>query len=186
MSAGDIVIKGAHNLENILACVTVSKLAGISVASMADSIKRFRGLSHRVELVDVIDGVEYVDDSKGTTVDSTRRALELGDKSVVLIAGGRDKASDFSVMRDIVNRRVKHLILIGEAKDKIRSAVGDLTDTHDALTMEEAVKLAGTFAEKGDIVLLSPMCASFDMFKSYKHRGDVFKEAVRKLKREKK
>ncbi|MFA6078536.1 MAG: UDP-N-acetylmuramoyl-L-alanine--D-glutamate ligase [Candidatus Omnitrophota bacterium] len=181
-SISDIPLKGMHNLENVLASILVGRIAGVAESSIKDTIRGFKGLSHRVEVVDVIDGVEYVDDSKGTTVDSTYRALESSDKPVILIAGGRDKNSNYHAIKGLVKDKVKHLILIGEAAGRIREALGDVVRTYDAPTMLEAVKLAHSLAEKEYMVLLSPMCSSFDMFKDYKHRGDVFKEAVKKIK----
>jgi UDP-N-acetylmuramoylalanine--D-glutamate ligase len=179
----DIPIKGLHNVENVLASSVVGCLAGVSARSINKTIKKFKGLSHRVELVDTIDGVEYIDDSKGTTVDSTLRALESSTKPVILIAGGKDKNSNYRVVRGVVKDKVKHLILIGEAKGRIREALADVVDTRDAATMQDAVELAHGLAKEGYEVLLSPMCSSFDMYTSYKHRGDVFKEAVRSLKK---
>jgi UDP-N-acetylmuramoylalanine--D-glutamate ligase len=178
----DIKLKGIHNVENVLASVLAGASAGIDAGSMMDTVRDFKGLSHRCEPVATIGGVEYIDDSKGTTVDSTRRALESFDTPVILIAGGRDKNSDFTAIRDTVKKSVKHLILIGEARPKIRGMLGDVVDTREAGTMKEAVEMASTLAPKDSVVLLSPMCASFDMFRDYKHRGDVFKEAVKTLK----
>jgi len=178
----DIPLKGPHNLENVLASCLAAGLAGAREDSMMKSIKGFRGLSHRAETVDVINGVEYVDDSKGTTVDSTCRALEASCKPVILIAGGKDKNSDYTPIRSIVKEKVKHLILIGEAKARIAGALGDIVRTHEAGTMDDAVRLAGRLAVGDTMVLLSPMCSSFDMFRDYKHRGEAFKEAVKRLK----
>jgi UDP-N-acetylmuramoylalanine--D-glutamate ligase len=184
--ASDIPIKGLHNVENVLASSLAASLAGVSSDSIARSIKKFKGLAHRVELVEVIDGVEYIDDSKGTTVDSTLRAIQSSVKPLILIAGGKDKNSDYSIVRDAVKDKVKHLILIGEAKGRIRESLGDLVDTREAQTMDDAVDLAHSLAGKDFQVLLSPMCSSFDMYTSYKHRGDVFKKAVRSIKTRKK
>jgi UDP-N-acetylmuramoylalanine--D-glutamate ligase len=177
----DIKLKGLHNIENVLACVLVGALAGIKPASMRNTIRNFTGLKHRFETISIIDGVEYIDDSKGTTVDSTLRALESCTRPVVLIAGGKDKNSDYSLIRDIVREKVKCLVLIGEAKNRIRGLLGEVVQTREAVTMQEAVELSGTLAKAGDLVLLSPMCSSFDMFKDYKERADVFKKAVLRL-----
>lgn len=176
--AGDIPLKGVHNVENVMASALAASLAGASGRSMSRTIRRFKGLPHRCELVATIDGVEYIDDSKGTTVDSTYRALESFEKPVILIAGGRDKNSDYSVMRGLVGKKVKRLVLIGEARQRIREALGGVTEVAEAGTMEAAVEAAARAARGGDIVLLSPMCSSFDMFRDYKHRGDAFREAV--------
>ncbi len=181
----DIRIKGGHNHENALASSLVAIIAGARPDSIRDALKRFRGLSHRFETVEIVNGVEFVDDSKSTTVDSTLRALESSAKPVMLIAGGRDKNSDYSAVRDIVRRKVKGLMLIGEAKYRIQEALGELTRVHEAGTLEEAVAESFKLAQDGDMVLLSPMCSSFDMFKDYKHRGEAFREAVREIKNQK-
>ncbi|MCX5666277.1 MAG: UDP-N-acetylmuramoyl-L-alanine--D-glutamate ligase [Candidatus Omnitrophica bacterium] len=174
----DIRLKGLHNIENVLVSVLAGALAGVKPVSMKDTIKNFTGLRHRFETISVIDGVEYIDDSKGTTVDSTLRALESCDRPVILIAGGKDKNSDYSTIRDAVKSRVKCLVLIGEARTRIRELLGEVVETREAATMQEAVELSRGLARPDDLVLLSPMCSSFDMFKDYKERGDVFKKAV--------
>ena len=174
----NIRLKGLHNIENVLVSALAGTLAGVKPASIKDTIKNFTGLSHRLETVSVIDGVEYIDDSKGTTVDSTLRALESCDRPVILIAGGKDKNSDYSIIRDVVKSRVKCLVLIGEAKNRIKELLGGVVETQEAATMQEAVELSRKLAKTNDLVLLSPMCSSFDMFKDYKERGDVFKRAV--------
>lgn len=176
----DLGLEGLHNLENVLASSLAGILAGVSGESLRNTIKNFKGLPHRFETVAVIDGVRYIDDSKATTVDSTYRALESCKKPVILIAGGRDKNSDYGVIKELVKKKVRHLILIGEAKDKIRNNLAGAVETHDAKDMFEAVRIASGLAKKDFLVLLSPMCSSFDMFKSYKDRGEVFKDAVKK------
>jgi UDP-N-acetylmuramoylalanine--D-glutamate ligase len=145
---------------------------------MKDTIKNFTGLRHRFETISIIDGVEYIDDSKGTTVDSTLRALESCTRPVILIAGGKDKKSDYSLVRDIVRKKVKCLVLIGEARNRIKELLGGVVETREAATMREAVELSRALAKADDLVLLSPMCSSFDMFKDYKERGDIFKKSV--------
>jgi UDP-N-acetylmuramoylalanine--D-glutamate ligase len=177
----DIKLKGMHNVENVLAAVLAAASAGVKQKSMRDSIKNFTGLRHRFETVSIIGGVEYIDDSKGTTVDSALRALESCAGPVILIAGGKDKKSDYSLVRDIIKKRVKCLVLIGEAKNRIKELLGGVVQTREAATMQEAVGLSRALAETGDLVVLSPMCSSFDMFKDYKERGDVFKKAVLEL-----
>lgn len=180
-AVSDIWLKGLHNLENVLAASLVGKLVGAGEDSIRDTVRNFKGLAHRFETVGIIDGVEYIDDSKGTTVDSTYRALESCEKPVILIAGGRDKNSDYSVIKDLVEKKVRYLILIGEAKERIGKALGGAVTTYDAGDMFDAVDTGRKLAKKGFSVLLSPMCSSFDMFKDYKERGEVFKEAVRRI-----
>lgn len=181
-AVSDIPLKGLHNIENALASVLASAIAGVDAGSMRDTIKSFKGLSHRFETVDTIDGVEYIDDSKGTTVDSTYRALESCTRPVILIAGGKDKYSDYSAVKDVIKKKVKELVLIGEASGAIKKVMKDVVNTHQAKDMSEAVELARSLAQNNDIVLLSPMCSSFDMFSSYKERGEVFKKVVNCLK----
>lgn len=174
----DIRLKGLYNIENVLAASLAASLAGVGEDSIRDAVRNFRGLPHRFETVDIIDGVEYIDDSKGTTVDSTCRALESCAKPVILIAGGKDKFSDYSLAKNIVKQKVRHLVLIGEAASNIKKALGEAAETHRANSMSEAVDISRSLAKEGDMVLLSPMCSSFDMFKSYKERGEVFKKTV--------
>ncbi|MFA5144049.1 MAG: UDP-N-acetylmuramoyl-L-alanine--D-glutamate ligase [Candidatus Omnitrophota bacterium] len=178
----DTKLRGLHNVENILACALAAKLAGVGDASIRRTVSNFKGLAHRFETVDTIDGIDYIDDSKGTTVDSTYRALESCDRPVILIAGGKDKHSDYSAIRDIAGRKVRKAVLIGEARGAIRSALEGVVEMVEAKDMYEAVSLAHSFAGAGSLILLSPMCSSFDMFGSYKERGEVFREAVKRLK----
>ena len=178
----DVRLKGAHNVENAMAASLVAMLIGVYEATIRKALKNFNGLPHRCEQVAIIDGVEYIDDSKGTTVDSTLRALESCDREVILIAGGKDKNSDYSVIKDIVKQKVKRLVLIGEASSKIKNILGNDVRTDEARDMPDAVDIARRAASDNDIILLSPMCSSFDMFKDYKERGEVFKKAVLGLK----
>jgi len=182
-AVSDLRLKGLHNLENVIGSSLAAFLAGAGTDSMRRTIRRFRGIHHRFETVDIIGGVEYINDSKGTTVDSTLRALESCDKPVILIAGGRDKESDFTVIRDAVKKKVKSLVLIGEARKKIGKALGGVVRAREGRDLRDAVAIAGSLARSGEIVLLSPMCASFDMFKNYEHRGDVFVKEVNALRR---
>lgn len=183
LSVSEIGLKGLHNLENVLASSLVGVLAGVGAGSIRNTIMNFKGLPHRFETVDTINGVDYIDDSKGTTVDSTYRALESCARPVILIAGGRDKNSDYSIIKDLVGKKVKSLILIGEARERIKKALGGVVDIYNARTMLEAVETAYGLAKENDLVLLSPMCSSFDMFKDYKERGKIFKDSVRMAKK---
>jgi UDP-N-acetylmuramoylalanine--D-glutamate ligase len=177
----EIPLPGAHNLENVLVSCTLAILAGAAPESLAGVIRNFKGVEHRLEFVAEIDGVRYFNDSKATNVDAAIKSLEAFPRNILLIAGGRDKGGDFIPLRPLVKERVKRLILIGEAAGKIRAAIGDLVETGNASSMADAIALARGAASAGDIVLLAPACASFDMFQNYEHRGRVFKQAVRAL-----
>lgn len=177
----DLGIKGVHNLENALASIGVAAICEIDTHDICQVLKDFQGLEHRLELVEVINGVKYVNDSKGTNVGAVIKSLEGFSEPIILIAGGLDKGSYFTPLAGLVKKKVKTLILLGKARDKICKALGDLTETVFAESMEEAVNKAYGIAKEGDVVLLSPACASFDMFKDYEDRGRVFKEAVRRL-----
>jgi UDP-N-acetylmuramoylalanine--D-glutamate ligase len=174
-------LKGVHNVENMMAAVTAARSFGCSKKAIQAVLNRFKGLEHRVEFVREIGGVRFYNDSKGTNVGSVVKSLQSFSEPVILIAGGKDKNGDLNPLEELVQKRVKHLILIGEAKERMNRKFGGLTDTVMAKTMEEAVLLAHQKAKAGEVVLLSPACSSFDMFKDYKERGKVFKEAVHRL-----
>jgi UDP-N-acetylmuramoylalanine--D-glutamate ligase len=177
----EIRIKGVHNLENALAAAAMSLCAGADSGSVASVLREFPGLEHRLEFVREKDGVTFINDSKGTNVGAVIKSVEGFTKSVILIAGGLDKGSDFSPLRGLFKKKVKLLILIGKAADKMAKAVGTATETVFAKTLQDAVRLAAGRASRGDVVLLSPACASFDMFKDFEDRGRQFKEAVKNL-----
>ncbi len=174
-------LKGVHNVENMMAAVTSARSFGCSKKAVQDVLDRFKGLEHRLEFVREIEGVRFYNDSKGTNVGSVVKSLQSFSEPVILIAGGKDKNGDLSPLEELVQKRVKRLILLGEAKERMNRELGGLTDTAMVKTMEEAVSLARQKAKGGDVVLLSPACSSFDMFKDYKERGRVFKEAVHRL-----
>jgi UDP-N-acetylmuramoylalanine--D-glutamate ligase len=176
-----IQLKGSHNLENVLAASAISLLAGAEPGRLEGVVRGFAGVEHRLEWVAEIDGVQYFNDSKATNVDATIKSLEAFPCHILLIAGGRDKGGDFSPLRALAAQRVKHLIVIGEAAGKIRDVLSDVVETSGAASLQEAVLSASRKAAPGDIVLLAPACASFDMFQNYEHRGRVFKDAVRGL-----
>jgi UDP-N-acetylmuramoylalanine--D-glutamate ligase len=182
--AESILLKGAHNLENVLAACVMAILAGAHPESLEESIRKFRGVEHRIEYVAEIGGVQYFNDSKATNVDATIKSLEAFPGNILLIAGGKDKAGDFSILRSLVRERVKHLVLIGEAAGKIRQALACSVATSEAVSMQDAVSMCSQLAQPGDVVLLAPACASFDMFQDYEHRGRVFKDAVRSMKKD--
>ena len=180
-SVNDILLSGGHNFSDILAACCCAYLSGATCEGMKKALMGFKGLPHRCEDIITLDGVRYIDDSKATSVDACASALRAYSGKVVLIAGGRDKESNFEVIVKLVHERVKAIIAIGEAKDKIIDAFSGATKTYEASCMDEAVRLAKDKAKPGDVILLSPMCASFDMYKSYSDRGVAFKKAALKL-----
>ncbi len=178
---GDIRLKGDHNLENVLAASTIAILAGAPQGSLREAVRRFRGVEHRLEWVAEIDGIQYYNDSKATNVDATVKSLRAFTGGVHLIAGGRDKGADFTILRDQVRERVRQAVLIGEAAPKLREALTGVIPTTEASDMAEAVGICRRNAVAGDVVLLAPACASFDMFEDYEHRGRVFKKIINAL-----
>ena len=181
IAADELRISGVHNLENALAATALSLLAGADIRSVASVLREFPGLEHRLEFVREKDGVSYINDSKGTNVGAVVKSVEGFTRPVILIAGGLDKGSDFSPLYDLFKHKVKLLVLIGKAADKMAKALSTSTETVFAPTLQEAVRSASAHAGRGDIVLLSPACASFDMFKDFEDRGRQFKDAVRNL-----
>ncbi len=177
----DIRMLGHHNVENVMAAVTYAALWGCPVEVIRRVVSTFPGLEHALELIRERRGVRFVNDSKGTNVDAVLKALEGIDQPIWLIAGGRDKGGDFSRLREAVRRRVKHVILIGEAAPLLKKAWAGATAMSDVGSLHEAVELAAREAIAGDVVLMSPACASFDMFKDYQDRGRQFKAAVNEL-----
>lgn len=180
-SLSDVKLEGMHNRENMLAALLSCELVGAEPHLLQDALKTFRGLPHRLELVGEFRGVRYYDDSKGTNVGATLRAVENFAEPVVLIAGGLAKGVDFSNLTDQIRGRVKEAVLIGEAQKSLEDAMKGKIKTTRALDMKEAVKLASESAAPGEVVLLSPACASFDMFRDYVHRGEEFVKAVREI-----
>ncbi len=180
INADEIKIKGVHNIENAMAASLVALLSGCPDKAVKDLLKKFSGLEHRLEFVEEINGVSFINDSKGTNVGAVAKSLE-GLDNVVLIMGGQDKGSDFPVLRDLIERKVKLLVLIGEAKEKIASDLRDTVRTVKVNSIREAVEVSTANASRGDVVLLSPGCASFDMFADFEGRGRKFKESVRGL-----
>jgi UDP-N-acetylmuramoylalanine--D-glutamate ligase len=174
-------LPGIHNRENALAATLGARLAGSSPAGIQKGLNDFKGFGHRLEFVAEIGGVRFYDDSKATNVGAVVKALEGFSAPVILIAGGRDKGGDYDPLQPLVRSKVKGLALIGEAREKIKAQLGALAPTRPAHTLEEAVSWAFRQSQPGDIVLLSPACSSFDMFRDYNHRGQVFQQAVRKL-----
>jgi UDP-N-acetylmuramoylalanine--D-glutamate ligase len=177
----DLRLKGRHNLENVMAALLLALDAGASPQACREVLATFAGLHHRIEYVATIDGADWYDDSKGTNVGAVMRALEQFDRPVVLIAGGRDKDSDFTLLNPAIRSRVKALVLLGETRERLAHAWQGLAPIHLAVDMAEAVRLCRGLAEPGDVVLLSPACASFDMFRDYVHRGETFQRLVREV-----
>jgi len=180
-TADEIKIKGVHNLENAMAASAMALLAYCPAEAVKESLKEFSGLEHRLEFVREMNGVMYFNDSKGTNIGAVIKSLESFQEPIILIAGGRDKAGDFSLLRHLVKEKVKAIVLIGEAGEKIRKALGDLVETVTAKDLKEAVEMSRGMAIKGDVVLLSPACASFDMFVNFEDRGRQFKKIVAEM-----
>ncbi len=178
---GTLQVKGSQYVDNVMAASVMALLCGCSVEGVRQTLCRFRGLPHRMELAGEISGVTYIDDSKGTNVGAMTRSLESQVAPVILIAGGRDKESDFTPLQNLVQEKVKRLILLGEAREKLACCFEHHPAVECVDSMKEAVERAAICAEPGDVVLLSPGCTSFDMFGDYAHRGDVFKQAVAEL-----
>jgi UDP-N-acetylmuramoylalanine--D-glutamate ligase len=180
MQASEIPLKGNHNVENVLAAVCVGVLMRCTPEKIRTTVRDFKAVEHRLEYVGTVRGVEYFNDSKATNVDATIKALESFPANIHLILGGKDKGSDYSVLNDLLRERVKRVYTIGAAAAKIESQIKGPEVIH-AETLENAVKRAAAAAQSGDIVLLAPACASFDQFKSYEHRGRIFKDLVKRL-----
>ena len=180
MQVSEVPLKGAHNLENVLAAVCASVLMGCAAEKIRQAVHDFKAVEHRLEFVASIGGVNYYNDSKATNVDATIKALESFPANIHLILGGKDKGSDYTVLNDLLRQRVKRVYTIGAAAAKIESQIKGLEVVH-AETLENAIRQAHASAQSGDVVLLAPACASFDQFKSYEHRGRNFKEMVKGL-----
>jgi UDP-N-acetylmuramoylalanine--D-glutamate ligase len=181
LQVADIPLVGAHNLENVLAAVAATKLGGASAPQIAKGVASFAGVEHRLEFVAEITGVRYYNDSKATNVDATQKALEAFPGNVLIILGGKDKASDYTALRDHLRQRAKLALLIGSAAEKIDSQIAGSVPVEKAGTMEKALEMAERLARPGDVVLLAPACASFDQFENYEQRGRVFKDLVHSL-----
>jgi UDP-N-acetylmuramoylalanine--D-glutamate ligase len=180
MLVSEIPLKGAHNLENVLAAVCAGALMGCAPEKIRQAVRDFKAVEHRLEFVATIRGVDYYNDSKATNVDATIKALESFPANIHLILGGKDKGSDYSVLNELLRQRVKRVYTIGAAAGKIESQIRNVEVVH-AETLENALRKANAVAEPGDVVLLAPACASFDQFKNYEQRGQAFKEIVRGL-----
>jgi UDP-N-acetylmuramoyl-L-alanine--D-glutamate ligase len=178
----EISLRGKHNIKNTMAASVAARLVNIRNNSLRESLKGFKGAPHRLEEVKVVDGVTYVNDSKATNVNSVFYALDTIKTPIVWIVGGQDKGNDYNSLLPYVHEKVRAIVCLGVDNSPIiqsfHNTIGTLVETR---SMDEAVKLAQSFAQEGDTVLLSPACASFDLFKNYEERGDLFKAAVQKL-----
>ncbi len=186
IAQAETTLKGVHNLVNTMAAVSAAYLAKVPDASIKEGLKTFKNAPHRLESIASIQGVEFVNDSKATNVDSVIYALGSYDQPLIWIAGGIDKGNDYNLIKDEVKKKVKTLICLGKENDKLKNFFGPVVprvlETQDVKSL---VRMALAEAKQGDIVLLSPACASFDLFKNYMDRGDQFREAVLRLKEEK-
>lgn len=181
MESSELKIRGVHNLSNACAAAGAVSTLEIQKDTIVKVLKSFPGVEHRLEPVRLIGGVSFINDSKGTNVDSVRWALMAVSAPVILIAGGKDKDADFTALNDLVKKKVKCAVLIGQAAPKILKSWTGITECWTANDMRDAVRTAFECAAGGDTVLLSPACASFDMFDDYEHRGRVFKEIVNEI-----
>lgn len=181
IQVAEIPLKGAHNVENVLAAVCVGALSHVEPRRISKAVREFRAVEHRLEHVASIGGVEYYNDSKATNVDATIKALESFPANIHLILGGKDKGSDYSVLNELLRQRVKSVYTIGAAADKIEAQIKGAAEVVHADNLENAIRRASDAAKPGDVVLLAPACASFDQFRNYEHRGKVFKQVVRSL-----
>ncbi len=183
LNCAEISLPGAHNLENVLAATIAARLAGVQSPQIAEAVHSFAGVEHRLEFVAEIHGARYYNDSKATNVDATLKALEAFPGRIIVILGGKDKASDYSPLRELLRERAILALLIGSVAEKIERQIAGSVAIERAGTLERAVQIATCTAQPGDVVLLAPACASFDQFQNYEHRGRVFKELVRQLQR---
>jgi UDP-N-acetylmuramoylalanine--D-glutamate ligase len=181
IAAADVPIRGRHNLENTMAAIGAAALAGASNKPIAAAIKTFHAVEHRLEFVRSLDGVDFYNDSKATSVDATLKALDAFDHGVWIILGGKDKGSDYTLLRAPLEAKARAALLIGAAASKIAPALDGAVPLIESGTLDAAVRTAFAQAQPGDTILLAPACSSFDQFQSYEHRGQVFKELVRAL-----
>jgi UDP-N-acetylmuramoylalanine--D-glutamate ligase len=177
----DIPLAGSHNVENVLAAATATRLAGAPAKAIAKGIQSFAGVEHRLEFVAEIAGVRYYNDSKATNVDAALKALDAFPGRILIILGGKDKGSDYTVLQKPLREKAILALLIGAAAEKIEKQISGSVALDRAETLERAVETASHAAQRGDVVLLAPACASFDQFQNYEHRGRVFKDLVRQL-----
>jgi UDP-N-acetylmuramoylalanine--D-glutamate ligase len=184
LKIADIPLAGGHNVENVLAGATAARLAGASAGAIAKGVRSFAGVEHRLEFVAEIAGVRYYNDSKATNVDATLKALDAFPGRILIILGGKDKGSDYTVLQKPLREKAILALLIGAAAEKIEKQISGSVAIERAETLERAVETASHAAQRGDVILLAPACASFDQFQNYEHRGRVFKDLVRQLEKQ--
>src|SRR6267378_2210274 len=184
LSLQEIPLAGAHNVENVLAAVAATRLAGAEPAAIAKGVRSFAGVEHRLEFVAEIGGVRYYNDSKATNVDATLKALDAFPGRILIVLGGKDKGSDYTMLQRPLREKAILALLIGAAAEKIEKQITGSVAIERAGVIERAVEIASHAARRGDVVLLAPACASFDQFQNYEHRGRVFKELVHQLERQ--
>ena len=177
----DTPLVGAHNVENVLAAAAAARLAGAPASAIAKGVKSFAGVEHRLEFITEIAGVRYYNDSKATNVDATLKALDAFPGRILIILGGKDKGSDYTLLQKPLREKAILALLIGAAAEKIETQIAGSVAIERAETIERAVEIASHAAQRGDVVLLAPACASFDQFQNYEHRGRVFKNLVKQL-----
>ena len=182
MSIFDLALQGKHNVYNSLAAGIGARILEVRDEVLRESLSDFQNVEHRLERVSTVDGVEYINDSKATNVNSAWYALESMEKPVIWVMGGTDKGNDYTLLRDLVKQKVKAIVCLGTDNSKIHKAFGGVVKVIvDAGSAQQAVRSSHDLAEVGDVVLLSPACASFDLFENYEDRGRQFKAAVRSL-----
>jgi UDP-N-acetylmuramoylalanine--D-glutamate ligase len=181
MPVAEIPLRGAHNVENVLAAVCAARLGGVPAEKVRTAVAGFKAVEHRLEFVADVRGVGYYNDSKATNVDATKKALEAFPGGVHLILGGKDKDSDYTELSSLIRERVKIVYTIGSAAEKIERHLAGVAKIDSAGTLDAAVSKAAHAAVAGDVVLLAPACSSFDQFDNYGHRGRVFKDLVKQL-----
>ena len=182
MNIGEIQLRGMHNVENVMAAAAICRIAGASHADIRAAVRTFAGVEHRIEFVRKLNGVDYYNDSKATSVDATLKAIDAFPGGLWIILGGKDKGSDYRLLRESLQRKAKAALLIGAAASKIAGHLDGALPLIQCGDIERAVHTGNEQATAGDTVLLAPACASFDQFRSFEHRGDVFKQIVRGLK----
>jgi UDP-N-acetylmuramoylalanine--D-glutamate ligase len=181
LTLSNLFLPPLGSVENILVSVIASKILGVASKFIREGISEFKGLPHRMEFFEEKRGVRFINDSKATTPLATKNSLQMIPERIILILGGRDKGGDFTILRDALREKVKEVVVIGEAKEKIKKSLKGVCPSKEAAGLKEAVEYCYTQAQPGDVILLSPACSSFDAFKNFETRGEEFKKVVRKL-----